>query len=147
MPDPSPPMEPTSAESQTTQPALGRTKLFDLEPRIASFICYIPVCPVNLIFGGMFLVTEPKESRYVRFHAMQSLILGGGYFVISILCWILSFVFGIVPFLGFLAGIISLFSMLISFVYIGFSIKCMIDAHRGKDTKLLFIGDIAEQFI
>src|SRR5207253_9303060 len=53
----------------------GKTKVGDLDYKTAALLCYVPVCLVNLIASIVFLNSEPRESRFVRFHAMQSLIM------------------------------------------------------------------------
>lgn len=129
------------------EPLLPKTRLLELNSNTASFICYIPVVPVNLLFGVLWLVTEPKAHGFVRFHAMQSLILGGGFFLLNIISYVLTLALSIVPFLGFIAGMFNFFMMIVTLAFIGVSIKCMIDAHKGRTSKLLFVGDIAEQLM
>lgn len=55
-----------------------------LDEHVAGFLCYI----LGFITGIVFLVVE-KESRFVKFHAMQSTITFLGLFIISfIISWI-----------------------------------------------------------
>lgn len=147
MTEPSNQLEPEASEDKAGQPALPRTKTFDLDSNTAAFVCYIPVCPVNLVLCGIFIATEPKAHRYVRFHAMQSLVLGGAYFAFSILVYVLTLMMAILPFLNFLMGILNLLSLIVTLAYVGISIKLMIDAKKGRMEKLMFVGDVAEQFI
>jgi len=62
-----------------------------LDYNVAAMLCYLPacLCCVDLIFCILWLVTEPKENRFIRFHAMQGLLLFGVGFVIGIIFWIL----------------------------------------------------------
>src|SRR5262249_25003831 len=62
-------------EGTGTQVSTGRTKTLGLDYSVAALLAYLPVWPVNLIFSIIWLNTEPKESRALRFHSTQSLIL------------------------------------------------------------------------
>jgi uncharacterized membrane protein len=53
----------------------GKTKTGALDFKLAAAACYLPVSFIHLVAAGVFLATEPKEHRFVRFHAVQSLIL------------------------------------------------------------------------
>jgi uncharacterized membrane protein len=85
---------------------------------------------LGFITGIIFLVIE-KESKFVRFHAMQSTMLFGGIFVANM-------VLGFVPILGWLLG---LFLSLTSFIL---WVVLMWKAFQGEMYKLPKIGDMAE---
>ncbi len=53
----------------------GKTVTGAMDYKLAAALCYLPVMMVHLLAAGAWLLTEPKESRFVRFHAVQSLIL------------------------------------------------------------------------
>lgn len=53
----------------------GKTKTGNVDFKMAAAACYLPVSFLHLIAAGLFLVTEPREHRFVRFHAVQSLLL------------------------------------------------------------------------
>ena len=73
-----------------------------------------------------------RENRFVRFHAMQSILFFG---TISILEWVSSSF----PFAFFgLGGVVGLVG------FIGW-IVLMVAAHRGRYYKLPLFGDLAEQ--
>ena len=61
-----------------------------LDENVAGFLCYL----FGFVTGIVFLVVE-KESRFVKFHAMQSTITFLGLFVIS-------FIIGWIPIIGLL---------------------------------------------
>ncbi len=86
---------------------------------------------LGFITGIILLVVE-KESKYVRFHAMQSTILSGGLFIVHI---------GLVliPILGW---IVSFFLSLASFIL---WIVMMWKAYNGEMFKLPYVGDMAEK--
>lgn len=81
---------------------------------------------------GIIILLVEKESKFVRFHAMQSTILFGGIFVANI-------ALGFVPLLGWLVGLIL---SLVAFVL---WIVCMWKAFQGEMYKVPYVGDIAEK--
>jgi len=93
-----------------------------LDENVAGFICYL----FGFITGIVFLVVE-KESRFVKFHAMQSTITFLGLFVIILL-------FGGIPVIGSLIVIFSLILWLV----------LMIKALQGKRYLLPIVGKMAE---
>ena len=81
--------------------------------------------------GLVFFATEP-HNRFVRFHAMQSILVFGAACVALIVC--LS-----IPFLGWILSI---------FVFYGSAalwLVLMFKAYQGERFKLPIAGDIAEQ--
>jgi len=98
-----------------------------MQPNVAGLLCYL----VGFVTGIVFIIIE-KENKFVRFHAMQSIFVFGGLFVLQI---ILSFI----PFIGWLFGI------LISILGLILWILLMIKAYNGEMYKLPFVGDMAEQ--
>jgi len=86
---------------------------------------------LGFLTGIVFLLLE-KQSKFVRFHAMQSTILFGGIFVVNI-------ALGFIPLLGWLVGLI------LSFVAFILWIVLMWKAFQGEMYKVPYVGDIAEQ--
>ncbi|MBI5614402.1 DUF4870 domain-containing protein [Candidatus Gottesmanbacteria bacterium] len=86
---------------------------------------------LGFITGIIFLLIE-KQNKFVRFHAMQSVILFGGVFVVNM-------ALGFIPILGWLAG------LLLSFASFVFWIVCMWKAFQGEMYKVPYVGDLAEQ--
>ena len=98
------------------------------------------------ISGLVFIVIE-RKNKYVRFHAVQSfLYLGAAAIVLGILkfiagvvgsIWVIGFFLG--PLFGFLFFAVG-FIIVLSWLYL------MLQAFRGKKTKIPFFGDYAERF-
>ena len=87
------------------------------------------------------LLLVEKQNRFVRFHAMQSILFFGGLTVIRI---ILSFIgFFDIPFLGLLTGLIWLAVGIVGLV--GYIIL-LINGFQGKYYKLPIVGDYAEKY-
>lgn len=86
---------------------------------------------LGFITGIIILLVE-KESKFVRFHAMQSTILFGGIFVIN-------FGLGLIPILGWLTGLV------LSFVAFILWIVLMWKSFQGEMYKVPYVGDMAEK--
>jgi len=83
------------------------------------------------VTGIIFLIVE-KESKFIRFHAMQSTILFGGIFIANI-------VLGFIPILGWLIGLLLSLASFILWII------CMWKAFQGEMYKVPFVGNLAEQ--
>ena len=105
---------------------LGKSSL-GLDANVAACLSYV----LGLITGIIFYVLE-KENKFVKFHAMQSIVVFGAVFVLGI----------ILPFIPVI-GLI-----LLPIVYIGsivLWILLMVKAYQGETFKLPIAGDIAEK--
>ena len=100
-----------------------------LDQNIAGMLCYL----VGWITGLIFFLIE-KDNKFVRFHAMQSIITFGGLTMLFM-------VLGFIPFLGWL-----LFPIL-GIVQLVLWILLMVKAYQGEQFKLPVIGDLAEKNI
>lgn len=81
---------------------------------------------------GIIMLLIEKQSKFVRFHAMQSTILFGGVFVANI-------ALGFIPILGWLVG------LLLSFATFILWILCMWKAFQGEMYKVPYVGVMAEK--
>ncbi|MBP1938550.1 DUF4870 domain-containing protein [Paenibacillus sediminis] len=97
-----------------------------LDDNIAGLLCYL----FTFIGGILFLAVE-KRSRFVLFHALQSIFVFGSIAIAQILC-------GFVPLFG------AMLSTLLSLLSIVLWALLMIQAVQGKWFKLPIIGDFAE---
>ena len=133
-------------KSSAIEPAVGgKTKVLGLDYKVAGLLAYLPICAVNIIFSVIWLKTEPKENRFLRFHALQSLFLTIAFILLGTVVWALTMFFAFIPFLGFIASLIHLVWLGITLVYLWKCISAMIDAYNGKMSKIEFVGDLAEK--
>jgi uncharacterized membrane protein len=103
-----------------------------LEANVAACLAYV----LTFVTGLVFYLIE-KENKFVRFHALQSLITFGALLVINLAnALVLSFL----PWS--LRGLISTALGMLSFIL---WIVLMIKAYQGEKFKLPIVGDIAEQ--
>lgn len=110
-----------------------------LDANIAALIAYI----FTFLSGLIFFLIE-KESRYVRFHAMQALLLGAGFFILWIVLVIVNITLAFAS--GTLATLMGLISFLIWIGFLGVIILCCVKAYQGQWFKLPVIGDLAEKY-
>ncbi len=105
---------------------LGETSI-GMQPNLAGLLCYF----FGFITGLVFYFVE-KKNKFVRFHAMQSIVVFGSFFVANLVLLVL-------PVLGvIIGGLLSLLSLVLW-------ILLMIKAYQGEMFKLPIAGDIAEK--
>ena len=98
-----------------------------LEENVAGLLCYI----LGWVTGLVFFLIE-KDSNFVRFHAMQSIIVFG------VLC-VASIILNWIPIIGqVLGGLIGLLALVLWIIL-------MIKAYQGEKFKLPWAGDLAEK--
>ena len=94
-----------------------------LDENIAGLLCY----GLGWISGLVIFLLE-TENKFVRFHAMQSIIVFG-------ILTILSLALGWVPVLGWIIWILSVILWIV----------LMVKAFQGVKYKLPWVGDFAEK--
>ena len=124
-----------SLNASSQRAGLGSESATGLEPNIAGMLSYAAFWLTGIAF---FLVE--KEDKFVRFHAMQSIVSFG---VIHVVMIVLS-VFGFIPFVGIMFRIL----MAVLFVAsLGLWILLMIKAYQGERYMLPVAGEMAERYI
>ena len=102
--------------------------------------------------GGLIFFLIEKESRFVRFYAMQSLLLSAVALVVGGVLWVASLILAIVgaAIADALGAVVWIVAMLVFFAFcialFGAAILCMVKAYQGQYFKLPVIGKFAEQF-
>jgi len=104
----------------------GKSSL-GIEANIAALLSYF----LGLISGIIIYALE-KQSRFVRFHSLQSMVVFASFFVLGIILKIL-------PVIGW--PLLMLLGMLQVLLWI----ILMIQAYKGEYFKLPFAGDFAER--
>jgi uncharacterized membrane protein len=118
-----------------------------LDENVAALLSYV----FGWISGLIFFLIE-KDSRLVRFHAMQSLLLSASISILMMILWFIATVLAIVfsQISGLLGSLVYLLSMLvIAVLSIGGLIAwvmCLIKAYNKEYYHLPVIGKYAEQF-
>ena len=134
-------------------PPSSSSPLGGMDPKIAAAISYI------WIVGVIFFILE-KENKFVRFHALQSILFGVANSIImillGILAFVLTFVFGIggamvggamQNLVSLLIGLIWLLFWVIGLLMFAGLIFAAVKAYQGQKFKLPIIGNIAENMV
>jgi uncharacterized membrane protein len=100
----------------------------DLEPNVAGLLCYV----AGWISGIVFLLLEQKNN-FVRFHAVQSIIVFG---VLNLAGSIL----GSIPFIKLFFG------PLIGVIFLVLWILLMVQAYHYQRYRVPWAGDLADRF-
>jgi uncharacterized membrane protein len=102
------------------------TKGTGLEPNIAGLLCYV----LGWVSGLVFLLLEPKD-KFVRFHAIQSIIVFGAinlaYFIVFQ-----------IPYIWVIGWVFWAFGVVLWIVL-------MVRAYQGEKPKMPVAGDYAEK--
>jgi uncharacterized membrane protein/ribosomal protein L40E len=104
-----------------------------LEPNVAGLLCYL----AGWITGLVFILIE-KENKFVRFHAMQSIVTFGALTVVWIVLSVLHAIVGVHALFWTLEAIASILGLVLWVVL-------MVKAYQGERFKLPIAGDIAEK--
>ena len=118
-----------------------------LDENIAALLSYI----FGWVSGLIFFLIE-KDSRLVRFHAMQSILLNVVVIVLLIASWVISMILWVITtqLPGILALLVNLVVGLV-WIVVGIGIliaivMCLVKAFQGQYFKLPIIGNLAEKF-
>ena len=94
-----------------------------LTENVAGLLCYV----LGWVSGLVFLLLE-KENKFVRFHAIQSIIVFGIIFLVAIiLSWI--------PWVGTIIWLLGVVLWIV----------LMVKAYQGAKYKIPWAGNIAEK--
>jgi len=109
-------MEEKKVEKTAAKTALG------IDENIEAALCYV----LGFISGVFFLLAE-KENKFVKFHAVQSILTTAAFIIIYAAALLF-------PFVGWI-------------VLILLGLVLMYKAYKGEYFKLPFVGDISEKQI
>jgi len=104
-----------------------------LDENVAGLLCYV----LAWVSGLVFILIE-QENKFVRFHAIQSIVTFGSIMIVSIALSIL----GLIPFLGVVFDVANWMIGALAFVL---WIVLMVKAYKGTKYKLPWAGDFAEK--
>jgi uncharacterized membrane protein len=104
-----------------------------LEANVAGLLCYV----LGWVSGLVFILIE-KENKFVRFHAVQSIVVFGSITVVSIILSILA----VIPWIGIIFAILGWIIYLLAVVL---WIVLMVKAYQSTMFKLPWAGNFAEE--
>ncbi len=132
--------QPYSTLAAGLRPNVNGPTSMGMDANIAAGLSYI----VGWITGLIFFIME-KQNRFVRFHAMQSILFSAALTAFYVLLNIVSFALAIasIPFLGLLlsgAGLLVAIGTLVVWIFL------VINVFQGKYFKLPVLGNYAERY-
>ncbi|WP_204711520.1 DUF4870 domain-containing protein [Halobacillus seohaensis] len=98
-----------------------------LEENVGGLLAYL----LGFISGVVFLLIE-KENDNIRFHAMQSVLVFGGFFVLSL-------VVNFIPIVGIIISLLIAPLTLVLWIFL------MVKAYQGERYHLPITGKMAEE--
>jgi uncharacterized membrane protein len=96
-----------------------------LDENVAGLLCYV----LGWISGTIFILIE-TENKFVRYHAMQSIIVFGILTVAGIILGFVRYIGWLVPAFSFILWVVL-----------------MVKAYQGEKYKLPWAGNLAERII
>ncbi len=118
--------------AKTKGKAKGKTST-GLESNIAGLLCYV----FGWVTGLVFLILE-KDNKFVRFHAVQSIVVFGALNVVCFVLWMFTLIPYVWVFFLAINCIVGLFGFILWIVL-------MLKAYAGEKFKLPVAGDFAEK--
>ncbi|HLR07324.1 MAG TPA: DUF4870 domain-containing protein [Pyrinomonadaceae bacterium] len=122
-----------------------------LDGNIAAALGY----PIGII--AIICLIMEKENRFVKFHALQSILLHVGFIVVAIALSVLGTILAIAgvaasaatnsgAFGGLIGMLIGLVWLVLVLAYVGGLIFAAVKSYGGAEFKLPIIGNMAEKF-
>jgi uncharacterized membrane protein len=123
-----------SGEASSARMSSGATVgAAGITDNVAATLCYV----LGLITGIIFLVIAPyNQSKFVRFHAFQSIFFHVAFIVVWILEGII--IATILPWM-----LVSLLTTVTALAALGIWILLLVKAYQGEQFRLPVIGDMA----
>jgi uncharacterized membrane protein len=115
---------------------MARTPI-ELEENIAGVLCYVLGWA-----SGIYFIQKEKENKFIRFHAMQSIVAWGGITIVFLIMFIISRVFKFIPFLNIIFFILY---WLLGLAAVILWMVLMAKAYQGERYKLPWAGNFAEK--
>lgn len=112
----------------TRRPANGESSL-GLDANLAAMLAYAGF----FLFTGVLMLLIERKSRFVRFHALQSVLIA--------IALTLTYAFlGVMPLIGLLAPAVWMGSVVLW-------LALMLKAYRGEMYKVPVLGDLADRHL
>lgn len=133
----------SSLDAQKEMILNKKTVLVDIPYNLAAAICYVPIL-LNVLAPAAWLYSEPKDNRYVRYHAVQGLALLCAYLVAIVVNNTVGFLLSWIPMVDL---VFSLLGGVMFFVYVGICFRLGFNAYKGKPGKLPIVSKHIESLM
>jgi uncharacterized membrane protein len=114
-----------------------------VQSNVGGLLCYVPCC-IGLIFSVVAVIVE-KQSRFLRFHAFQSLLLHGAGLVLAIALQVFNVMLALLH-VGLLSLVVSLVGLLVGVGLLILQIVLMVKAYGNDEMSLPVIGEMARKW-
>jgi uncharacterized membrane protein len=128
----------------TSTPGGGGQTNLGVAPNVGGLLCYVPCC-IGLIFSIVAVIVE-KKSRFVRFHAFQSLLLHAVGIAATLILMFLQVVLATVG-LGAVGGLVMIIQWVVAIALGAVMILMMIKANGNEEFELPGIGSMAKGWV
>jgi uncharacterized membrane protein len=135
--------EPAQGGVMATSTPPGNQTNLGMAPNMAGLLCYVPCC-IGLVFSVVAAIVE-KQSKFVRFHAFQSLLLHAAAIVLGIGLQVVNAVLAVTG-LGIVSLLVSLLGLALGIGLLGLSVFLMIKANASEEVELPVIGPMARNW-
>jgi uncharacterized membrane protein len=129
----------SGGDDDISAPPGATTQTLNLDFRIASAVGYFIG-----ILAVIFLIAEPKQHRFVRFHALQGLLTWVLFIVANIVLTIISVIASMIS--GLLGTLVSLGSLLVFLGTFVLVIMAAVKAYGGAAWKIPVVGNLAAKY-
>jgi uncharacterized membrane protein len=137
------PHDPAQGGVMATSTPPGNQTNLGMAPNMAGLLCYVPCC-IGFIFSVVAAIVE-KQSKFVRFHAFQSLLLHAAAIVCAIALQVVNAVLAVAG-LGMVSLLISLVGLVLGLGLLAVSVFLMIKANANEEVELPVIGPMARNW-
>ena len=107
-----------------------------LAANVGAALCYVPLCCLNIIWA-VYVVAVEKQSRFLRFHAFQSLLFAGALLVGGLVVAVVSAISGA---LG------AILNVLLLIVGVGGALFLAFKAYNNEEFEIPQLGALARQW-
>jgi uncharacterized membrane protein len=140
MPDPTEPSQPPSPPPSPGPETSATSQSTGLPSNVAAAIACIP-----LIGGIIFYILEKRDS-FVRFYAMQSIILGGAWILFVIVYSVAHAILTPIPAIGVIFSVILWIAWaLVGVAFLVVFIVTVVKAFSGVRWEIPYIGPLAHK--
>ncbi|MBU4314338.1 MAG: DUF4870 domain-containing protein [Actinobacteria bacterium] len=107
-----------------------------MEPKIAVLLAYL-----FSWLGGLIILLIEKENRFVKWNALQALILG----IVEVACiFVISFILGLIPYIGWF--FFSWLGWVLAGVAWIFAIIAIVMGFQGKTFRIPGVSSLADKY-
>lgn len=107
-----------------------------MEPKIAVLLAYL-----FSWLGGLIILLIEKENRFVKWNALQALILG----IVEVACiFVISFILGLIPYIGWF--FFSWLGWVLAGVAWIFAIIAIVMGFQGKTFRIPGISSLTDKY-